>query len=234
MEMFPEAFFIHIIRDYRAKIVSNRKWFARKKVSLLAYQWVIGNKEIDIQKAKYPRKFYTIRYEDLVVDSERYAKEIAAFLNVNYFPEMLNFHEKTSQEYAKSVSENDNQFQVNLLNTLHNNLLKPINTEKVDSWKSELTEKDVRLADYIAHEYALSYKYYPLYTSSSVILWIVKKWATVKVNLERLAIKLYHLTPDWIRFTTKSISMLLYKVFGFTHIYNPEFREEIKKKMAKK
>ncbi|HXU28099.1 MAG TPA: sulfotransferase, partial [Bacteroidia bacterium] len=65
VQVFPEAKFIHIIRDYRDNIVSNRKSFMHKNVAHLAHSWKSFNIAIDKEKQKNESNFYTIKYEDL-------------------------------------------------------------------------------------------------------------------------------------------------------------------------
>lgn len=230
MELFPEAKFIHIVRDYRANILSIKQWFALQSVFELAKAWELKNKFIDKFKNLNSSKFYTIRYEDLVDDSEKYAREISVFLGITYLPQMLEFHKKINEEFDKSKESAKEEDRMELLNSLHNNLLKPINKEKVDSWRTALTQKEIHIADYVAGEYASKYGYSKIYKDGSFYLWLNSIWAGFKVRMGDLIIKVYHKTPNWIRKITRSVSWLLYKLFGFTHVFNPDFREEMRKK----
>lgn len=231
IEMFPEAKFIHMVRDYRANILSNKKWFVQQNVFQLAQSWILKNEYIEKFKTLFPTKFYTIRYEDLVDRPEKYTKEISNFLGVLYTPDMLEFHKKVNNEFVKVKSDNDEK--MNLLKSIHNNLLKPINNEKVDSWRTELTQKEIMIADYVAGSYAKKYRYNTIYNNNSLSLMIGSIWANLKISLGNIVVRTYHKTPNWIRKTTRFFSYLLYNAFGFTHIFNPDFREEMKKKKTK-
>src|SRR6185312_1241794 len=96
IEVFPEAKFIHLIRDYRDNIISSRKSFGQKDVATLAKRWVKYNDIIHKSNKKRPTIFYRIRYEDLVTSPEKYVSEICDFLKVEFDTQMLSFYKTTN------------------------------------------------------------------------------------------------------------------------------------------
>ena len=222
-EIFPEAKFIHIIRDYRANIVSNRKWFPRKKIAILAQTWLIGNRVIDKQKRLSPHNFYTVRYEDLVADPEKYAREIAVFLDVDYHRTMVDFHRKTQELYVSKDKKVTN-FHRELVKTIHENIIKPIHTGKIDTWKKELTPKEIAVADYICIQYAQQYRYEAMYAESGVRLRIKSLSARMRIIYDMFIIREYQGCPSWVKKLFRYTSIVLYKCFRISHIFNAELK----------
>jgi len=157
-DIFPlinNSKFIHLIRDPRDNHISifNSR-FSIPSITHDTLYWKNSILTIDKYKQKYPEKFYTIKYEDLVEYPEKYLKQICEFLGIPYFSEMINYHEKLNKEhisnmfpFEKSINEN---FQ---------SIAEPINKSKIGQWKSRLSNKSVKKAEYIAGELLELYGY---------------------------------------------------------------------------
>ena len=97
-------------------------------------------------KRRYPDKYYILRYEDLVTDQESTFRSLCEFLGIAYDPSVFNFHKKkeeTLNTYGNVIWEK-----------FHENLLKPINTGRMNTWKNDLSAEQVKMADQIAGKYA--------------------------------------------------------------------------------
>jgi len=147
LQLFPEARFIHITRDYRDNIISiiNAK-FETKIFSSLAYRWKFSNQQVLKQKKRTPDKFFTLRYEDLVAQPEFYMREICDFLGIGFNPEMIDYHAKLDE--MRKIYPQD------LINRHHKSLFQPINTDKIYAWKKLLTEKQIRVCDTVVGPFA--------------------------------------------------------------------------------
>ena len=151
-KIFPEAKFICIIRDYRDNFISIRK-LAEKEVaveapelSLQVGRWRYFVRLFLKCKRRFPDKYYILRYEDLVTEQESTFRSLCDFLGIAYDPSVFDFYKKkdeTVKAYANPVWEK-----------FHENLFKPINTGRMDTWRNVLSDKQVRLADQIAGNYA--------------------------------------------------------------------------------
>ena len=138
--VFPNAKFIHIIRDYRAHFLSMRNaGFPKAIVSLSSYLWKDSAKNMDMLKNKYPNKIYSLRYEDLVSEPEFYIKQMAGFLGIEHVPEVINYYKKRD-EFEKIFTKE-------YLKKYFESLLSPINTSRIDIWRDKLTEREIRIAD---------------------------------------------------------------------------------------
>ncbi len=101
---FPDSKIIHIIRDPRNVLASEinkdvkpdypiPKGSPFYKVGLLIYvliQWALAVKFDSKYQKKFPKRYLTIRYEDLYNDHENTVKRICEFLEVHFEPNMLN------------------------------------------------------------------------------------------------------------------------------------------------
>jgi len=95
IQKFPDAKFIHIVRDPLENLVSLMKLNELRKRNLSIYenafhmkkQFKAGRKN---QKKMGEKKYHIIKYEELVSEPEKILKEICEFLNITF--------EKTLQE----------------------------------------------------------------------------------------------------------------------------------------
>ncbi|MCD4747219.1 MAG: sulfotransferase [Bacteroidales bacterium] len=142
IDAFPNAKFIHIIRDYRAHFLSMRNAdFPKAIVSLSSYLWKDSARKLSKLKNKYPNKIYSLRYEDLVNEPDFYIKQMADFLEIKYVSEVIEFYKK-KDEFEKIFTKE-------YLERYFESLLSPINTSSTDLWKEKLSEKEIRIADAI-------------------------------------------------------------------------------------
>ncbi len=150
VKLFPDAKFIHIVRDYRANIASHKKisWILNLDTADMAYRWVRVNQLIEEAKNKAPQKWFTLKYESLVTDTEMVMKNICSFLGVSFNKEMIEKHDQKVFPKFKEYTD-DNSFM-----RFHEALFKSIDKAMIDKWKKELTAEDVAIAEAIAGSYA--------------------------------------------------------------------------------
>ena len=151
-KIFPDAKFICLIRDYRDNFISIRK-LAEKEIaveapiiSLQVDRWRYFTRLFLDCKRRFPDKYYILRYEDLVTEPERTFRSLCDFLGIAYYSSVFDFYKKkdeVTEIFANTVWEK-----------FHENLLKPVNTGRMNTWQNELTNEQVRLADQIAGKYA--------------------------------------------------------------------------------
>lgn len=104
-EIYPNARFLHIVRDGRDVACSYREVMNRKSASPYApnfktdiksigNEWSTNvNKVGDYLDKLINAKQTTVRYEDLVLQPEYVLSEVCSWLNLSYEPQMLAFHE---------------------------------------------------------------------------------------------------------------------------------------------
>lgn len=183
IKIFPEAKFIHITRDYRDNILSIQKIdFEAPILPLLAYRWKYSFKQINKVKNKHPELFYTIKYEELVKDPGYHLQNLCDFLKIEYSLEMLEFRKK-KDEVLKVHSE--------LIEKYQKNLFAPINTTKINLWKKQMSDRDIKVADMVVGKYAELSGYSRKYKKLNILIYLCILPAIIYGRLWYLLIKYF-------------------------------------------
>jgi hypothetical protein len=165
-KLFPEAKIIHITRDYRDNYLSMIKVnFEVPIVPLAIYRWKFAYKLMQMLKKKCPDLIYSIKYEDLATNPEVQFREICKFLDINYDPSVMSFYEKKS-EVEKAYAGSDDLQQV------HKSLFNPISTSRMNLWQTEMSRRDIRIADLVTGKTAEKAGYKRKYPSFHLGLYI--------------------------------------------------------------
>jgi hypothetical protein len=157
LRLFPDAKFIHLVRDYRDNILSYQKVnFDSSNTVALAYRWRKYNEEILKFRRNSPEKFLLVRYEDILLEPEIELSKICKFLGVDYTPTMLEFY-----KYKQYMPQRE----------WHQNLANPLNKDKVFEWGKKMKRKDICHADYVCRDLA-SWFGYDHQGNGSFRLWV--------------------------------------------------------------
>lgn len=153
---FPDAKFIHIIRDGRAVALSfknvdfgpsttyysAKEW--KKQVNLaFTTQYLIDDKN----------NFINVKYEDIILKTKEELTKISEFLCINYENQML-----TGSGYVKP--------KVN--NSIHKIVGKSPDLNRVSDWENKLTEKEIAIFEHYSNgllkllDYEVKYGYYKM------------------------------------------------------------------------
>ncbi|MCB0283070.1 MAG: sulfotransferase [Calditrichae bacterium] len=109
-ELFPGAYFIHIVRDGRDIACSYRKIMKQKidsdyapkfpdNIKDIADDWTNNLKAIyDSFKRINFDNVLELRYEDLVLNPEETLKKVCELIGMQYHPGMLNYHELSEEK----------------------------------------------------------------------------------------------------------------------------------------
>jgi hypothetical protein len=210
-EIFPDAKFIHIIRDYRPNALSNSLAFVGKSIPFFAAQWKLHNQLIEKQKAISPASFYTIQYENIVNEPEKYVKEICEFLEIEYNSAMLDFYIQTNKSYKDKGIEGFERF--------HQGVLKPISATDIDSWKQKISAEQIETIEYIAGDFGEKYGYDKIANTNKSFFF--KSWrAKWNCKKEYFVLRTYYTMPAFMRRSISYMTVGLYKLFKFKHPYN--------------
>lgn len=126
--IFPEAKYIHMLRDGR-DVVTSRILNEDNKYDIYeaVYRWKTSiDRANEIQKRVSPDQYLEIRYERLVTEPIPTLKEICGFLNIEYSPIML--------DYWKLPSTIEHKYYLH-----QKNLGKPVFTSSIGKWRECLT-----------------------------------------------------------------------------------------------
>lgn len=147
LELFPEAHFIHLYRDYRDNHLSLADaGFELPLISLTTAKWRYFFNRVSKFARHHPGRVLAVRYEDLASQPETTLRRICDFLALPWHPAMLDFHDKREEMLHLYREAGFLRF--------HGQLMKPVSTDRVGLWTSRLDERQVRVADFVAGEYA--------------------------------------------------------------------------------
>jgi hypothetical protein len=101
-EAIPAARFVHLVRDPRDVAPSVvRAPFGPNRLPDAALYWRRhAGRGRELAAALGPDRVLTVRYEDLVADPQPVLTRICAFLDVDYHPAMLAYHERADELLA--------------------------------------------------------------------------------------------------------------------------------------
>lgn len=138
-QVFPDAKFIHLVRDGRDVLVSqkNIEWLSRNVVRLIRdWQWKVSIAHKVGQVLG--EDFLEVRYEDLVRKPEETLREICTFLDEDYDPDMMSYNDVGKDRVpAESIR-------------WHKNSIELPNPNKIGTWKTKLSTSEKILFDDIA------------------------------------------------------------------------------------
>jgi len=135
LEMFPDARFIHVVRDPRAGVSSmmNTTFFPKDIVfnALSRHKFMTEGRAI-LENSVPPEQRMSVRYEDLVMNPEEAIQALCDFLQEPFEPSMMAFYKDSSRYMKQDAATSFNQAAT-----------KPISVEMLNKWKKKLTESDI-------------------------------------------------------------------------------------------
>jgi protein-tyrosine sulfotransferase len=153
-KIFPEAKYIHLVRDYRAYLISYHKMFANtkraytvKKSTEIVYRWMKVNMLIEEAKKRSPKNYFTLTYEFLVNNPAQSMQEVCGFLNLPYDENMVQNHQSGIYLQFKGIKKER-------FRKVHENVFQPINPSLTDDWKGKISEKELISIEAVAGKYA--------------------------------------------------------------------------------
>lgn len=147
LEGFPNLKAIHIIRDGRDVASSWRQArFGPKHFYALGKSWKRYLMEAEAFQAQLdPSHFLEIRYENLVSQPERVVRQVCEFLGEEFEPKMLNFY----QNQFFYPTDKGNQA----------NLGKPLMTQNIGKWRTQMNQRQLGIFEAVAGDYLIRYGY---------------------------------------------------------------------------
>lgn len=139
--MFPDAKFVHIIRDGRDVAMSylERDEWGPASIAEAALYWRsrVGRGR-KAGSALGDERYREVRYEDMVDDPEGTTTSLCGFLGLEYDPAMMEYHQR-GREFAASTKHPE----------AFAGLAKPV-TKGMRDWRIEMAPDDVALFETIA------------------------------------------------------------------------------------
>ncbi|HNI43235.1 MAG TPA: sulfotransferase [Chitinophagales bacterium] len=160
LQLFPNAKFVLMVRDYRDNMLSH----LRHQMDAVVNPWFVGhlwrnfNARILHLQQQHPNRVRLLRYEDLIADFEGQVQQICQFLGIEFLPEMLQYQNSFAQNLGK-VKAAIEQYDPEILQAMHENVAKPINKSNVQTWKTKMSYEQQQIADYICGDLGEKFGY---------------------------------------------------------------------------
>jgi len=192
LKIFPEARFIHIIRDYRDNFLSIRNVdFELPYISLTVSKWKLFIKKFRKAAFRHPGTHMEVRYEDLAHEPEKEFEKICHFLAIPYSASPLDFYQRKEEAmkiYPKEIME---KYQSSLFNK--------VNTSRIGLWESSLSATEIKVADAVAGKYAEMAGYRKKYAHPSIGIRIRSLPGVILAHSLALATDIIDLFPYKLR-----------------------------------
>jgi hypothetical protein len=143
----PEARFIHMIRDGRDVALSyRRKEENPVAIRRIAVRWRRRVNATRRQGAKVAH-YIEVRYEDLVADPEGELRRVCEFIELDFRPEMLTYHERAEErlaEIAKPLEAEEGKAAMAAEQRLaaHDLLKEPPTRDRVAVYQREMSDEE--------------------------------------------------------------------------------------------
>jgi hypothetical protein len=143
----PEARFVHVIRDGRDVALSVLDRTVRELTAAdVARRW---QKKINKARADAPRlrHYIEVRYEDLVLDTEPVLRRVCEFIELDFDPAMLDYHERSSgrlREMARALPGDGRAHHLSVERRMatHAMTTKPPSADRVARWRTQMSGDD--------------------------------------------------------------------------------------------
>ena len=148
--LFPDAQFIHLIRDPRACVESlkRQEWYPDEAAPCLA-AWVHAVRSASRSGRKLgPHRYLEVRYEELVSEPEKVSRQICDFLD-EPFDEQMCRPELIADKVNPAHYQQRGQIQ------------QGVNTATVEAWATRLPPEEIALVDRVARRWMRRYGYAP-------------------------------------------------------------------------
>ncbi|MEM9804238.1 MAG: sulfotransferase [Cyanobacteria bacterium P01_D01_bin.56] len=139
-EYLPKAKYLYLYRDGRDVACSFKKAVVgQKHFYHIAQDWAKAQRAALTMRQKFDEsQFFSISYEALTGSTEDSLKALCKFLEVEYNPSMMSFHESSEAKNTASSS------------SLWNNVTKPIMNQNTKKFLKQASEEEVKIFELVA------------------------------------------------------------------------------------
>lgn len=143
-DRYPDARFLVLFRDPRAKALSERHVpFGSPSLFVSAWRWRSYVQEhFALEQKLSSDRYFQTTYETLVRDPEAEIRKITSFLGIEFEDQMLTFYNREEEEKGYPEREQWKE-----------NTMKPIQKDRIDRWKEELSRPEIKLVEATAGPY---------------------------------------------------------------------------------
>jgi hypothetical protein len=152
-KVMPEARFVHMIRDGRDVALSliPRSW-GPSTIPEAAGKW---RQRIEVARRQQPylNHYIEVHYEELLTDTESVLQRVAAFLDLEWDPAMLRYHERAGERLAEKDRDLEKPWgTISAASRMESHALaeRPPQVDRVALWRKKMSDADRREYEAIA------------------------------------------------------------------------------------
>jgi hypothetical protein len=136
----PKAKYLYLYRDGRDVAVSFKKAVVgQKHFYHIAQDWGKAQRTaLKMKDQTPPAQFFSLSYEKLISEPETSLRDLCSFLEVDYHPSMMDFHQ--SNEASSTASSS----------SLWSNVTKPIMAQNTKKFLTQATEEEIKVFELVA------------------------------------------------------------------------------------
>jgi Sulfotransferase family len=149
----PEARFVHMIRDGRDVAMSlvPRDW-GPKTIAGAARLW---RRRIHRAREQAPKldHYLEVHYEELITDTEAVLRRVCEFIELNFDPIMLSYHERAGERLAEKARDLPTRWgRITAESRLQSHALasEPPRSDRIARWRTKMDADDLREYESIA------------------------------------------------------------------------------------
>jgi hypothetical protein len=176
-ELFPEARFIHIIRDGRDVALSHLNvQFGPNTIEEAAFWWKrFVKRGRAAGRTLGPSRYLEVKYEDLIEQPQVCIEQICGFIDLKPDPAMLKYYERAREIVRGSAFPN-----------AHQRLALPI-TKGLRNWRSQMKFEDVAVFEVIAGDLLSDLGYERAVARPAGVTWLAGSARHLRVEARRIA-----------------------------------------------
>jgi hypothetical protein len=176
IDMFPDARFVHVVRDPRGGVASmNRVSFFPDDAVLNALNRhkVMTHGRGFLRRSVPVQQRTEVRYEDLVSDPRGTLRQLCGFLDLAYEEQMLRFHLDAEHFMTEAASSSFNAAATT-----------PISEKHADRWRTALSSDEIAAVEVLCANEMAEFGYLRLYPRLSWrgVVNLVLKWSYWRIQ----------------------------------------------------
>ncbi len=174
VELFPEARFVHVVRDGRDVALAHT---AGAKVEQVALSWkrrVRRGRQSGRELG--PSRYVESRFEELVQDPEAAVRRLCTFLELEFDPRMLEYHHRADEIVATTAKPER-----------HRDIFRPP-TKGLTDWRRELSDDQVARFEAVAGN-LLDELHYELAFGRVSLARRLRAWGALFIDASRYALR---------------------------------------------
>lgn len=152
LSLYPNARFIHLLRDYRDNHLSLvEAGMEPDSAAFTTTKWLWFERTISEQQRLRPTRFMTLRYEDLIQSPTSSLKRVCDYIGVNYRPELQNYHHNPDLRTQIMTDKRGSR--------LHRNITVPPDIGRIGRWQQAMKPRQICIAETLAGPTGEKYGY---------------------------------------------------------------------------